>query len=360
MKLNQTQNGFTGDRPIFARVSPPELFAGWSALLAAVALACGPSPGTEVDATTGPGPDATSTGTTGPGPDASSTIDPPTTGGPDSDPTSPGTPGPGTDAGTSTDNGTSTGDMLECNFVFECEVPAPECDVWAQDCGPGEKCSAYGQFASENIRWSTICTPIAQDPAGLGEPCVAEEPNFQYSDDPYAGVHSGIDNCGAGLKCWGLDSSHQGTCRPLCTGSADAPVCPEQMECFAFDQSEDQSHLIDLCLDLCDPVLPGCTGVNELCIPVEEFFVCRRDDAPTINLPAYGKCYDEHDCLSGFICGESGSCEADQGECCLPYCDIGVDPNPACNPDLGETCVKLYANNPPPGAEHVGRCFSPG
>lgn len=298
------------------------------------------------------------TGSAGTDLGASSTGEQPTTAGLSSGDNvePPGTTGVGPGTGSETSDTSDTSDMLHCGAFFSCDVPPPECDVWLQDCAAGEKCSAYGQNAIEEIKWSTICTAVAQSPAKLGEPCVAQAPDFEYGDGP--GVHSGIDNCDAGLKCWNLDADHHGTCHPLCTGSVDAPVCGENKHCFALDDSEEATHWIDLCFDLCDPLLADCPGANELCLPDRGPFACLEDRWPFENQPGHAQCSDSHQCLPGLYCyGYSDGCDPADDWCCLPYCDLTADEHPACNPDFGETCVKLFGA--PSGAEHVGVCSKP-
>jgi hypothetical protein len=66
-----------------------------------------------------------------------------------------------------------------------------ECDLWKQDCPPGEKCMPWANDGGGS--WNaTRCTPLAEDPRQPGEPCTVEG----------SGV-SGRDDCDIRAMCWG-------------------------------------------------------------------------------------------------------------------------------------------------------------
>lgn len=60
-----------------------------------------------------------------------------------------------------------------------------ECDVFAQDCPPGEKCVPWANDGG-GVWNATRCSPVDDDPAAPGEPCTVE-----------GGPTSGIDDCDA-------------------------------------------------------------------------------------------------------------------------------------------------------------------
>ena len=250
---------------------------------------------------------------------------------------------------------------LNCaqNFVFECDVPKPECDVWAQDCGPGEKCSAYAQPASERWKWSTRCVPVVPDPAPVGEPCEIEAEMFAHGEG-----YSGVDDCDASAICWDLVERHNnsGECLPRCTGSDDAPVCAQGNYCAPVDTaSEDgDGSVLNLCVELCDPLLGDCPA-DQLCKGHVPGFTCLPDTSRD-SLPVHAAC-DSHDaCAPGLFCADvalSSGCDPEGEQCCLAFCDTTIDPNPACG--VGESCTTLWVQLPPPaGLEHLGFCNSGG
>jgi hypothetical protein len=110
--------------------------------------------------------------------------------------------------------------------------PESNCDPVAQDC-PGKRCLPWNEGTGVRPH-GTDCVPLANSPAGLGEPC---NMNSQTPADP--------DDCDEGLLCWSEDpDSPTGECVALCPTwdpGACAGLC---VECAA--------DLVGVCLESCN------------------------------------------------------------------------------------------------------------
>lgn len=285
--------------------------------------ACG-DPGTESAASDGPGTSGEAVSTSG-GVTGGGTIEAPQT----------------TGEAASTSGGPVTGDESG-NFLDPTTGGASGlCDVWLQDCPEGQKCAAYADDGSEHWN-STRCVPVVQNAAQPGEPCTIED-----------GVASGVDNCDKGSFCWYMDyTTLQGTCVAACTGSAEAPSCPDQRHCDISN-----SGTLLLCLETCDPLVPSCPD-GQLCFSSGEGnFICDLDNSGDGG--AYGDpCAFVNSCNYGLFCAytdEVPGCTSATG-CCSEICDLTADPVP-CSGAPQQTCEPWF--NPgtaPPGLEDVGYC----
>src|SRR5689334_19955710 len=136
-----------------------------------MACACGPNVATNDDGGTTAGDDegAEQDDTFGDGdPSLPTTMTSP-------DPATSDAPDTGDDGEASDDDGS----------VF---LPAPdlgsgvECDVWIDDCPVGTKCMPWANDGGNS--WNaTRCTPLAEDPNGIGEPCTVEGSPVTGIDD---------------------------------------------------------------------------------------------------------------------------------------------------------------------------------
>jgi hypothetical protein len=311
-----------------------------------IALAsCGPSVVLEEDdaATTGAGGTTTSTAmpptdsTTGP------TTPPSPPGPPADDGGDPGSSGAVGDA--STKGGGDEGCMfLGCDFDMGSWF---QCDVFAQDCPPGEKCMPWA--ADGGAAWNaTRCSPVAESPTQVGEPCMVEG----------SGV-SGIDDCDVGLMCWNVDESGNGVCEDMCTGSLDAPICedPEDYCAIASD------GVIALCVVACHPLLQDCPIENEGCWPVGQEWGCFPDggEQGAVGDP----CEYANACDPGNVCVVAAAfttCDA-VWACCSTLCDLEDENADAmCQAlDPAQTCQPWYAEGQAPvGYGNVGVCMIAG
>jgi hypothetical protein len=295
-------------------------------------------PATEESSGTGEPADSSSggvsvTSTTGvpPGTSTSTTVDPSATGG-TSDDTSDDTgflflleP----DGGSCVQGRAPEGFQLRCSY----------CDVGLQDCPDGDKCVPWD--ANGDGFWDhTRCSPIPEDPAGVGEPCVAE-------DSPV----SGFDDCDIGALCFGVDPrTLQGTCTALCDPN-QPDACGADQVCVDYDYFQPY-----VCLGRCDPLDPAACAKDEACRPIGDDTLC----VPTVTLPQGLDCgVDDQYCAPGEAClwaDQLASCADPQ--CCRPWCDLSApDPDLPCAVP-GEVC-RPFDDSPPTGLEHLGVCGLP-
>jgi uncharacterized protein YegL len=107
-----------------------------------------------------------------------------------------------------------------------------ECDPFAQDCPEGEKCVAYA--STGGMLDANKCVPITGSNMP-GDPCT------------YGGVVEATDDCNNISYCWDATDvmgTLEGACAQFCTGTADDPICPGDLECLiAYEGS------VNLCID---------------------------------------------------------------------------------------------------------------
>lgn len=283
-------------------------------------LACGPV--TPVDV-----------GTTTTAPGTSDTTDAP----------SPTTTGPtATTTATLDATTTTTTTTTDSAFVSKPDngLPGFQCDVFAQDCPPGQKCAPW---AEDGSAWNDLkCVDITGNGAP-GEPCTTT-----------GGGVSGLDDCALGSICWNIDENNHGACIALCTGTIQEPMCALGFECvIAADAA------LVLCIPTCDPLLQDCSG-DQLCVPSGDNFMCVFDasgDEGQTNDP----CNFASSCDKGLVCintaTASSACDQDALGCCTPYCKYPDAPCP--NPD--QQCKQWF--DPmmpiPPEYTDVGVCAIP-
>lgn len=221
------------------------------------------------------------------------------------------------------------------------QVRCSWCDLIAQDCPDDEKCMPWANDGG--TLWNaTRCSPIAEDPAAVGEPCTVEG----------SGV-SGIDTCEQGAMCFAVDPrTLQGTCAALCTSDPGFTSCADDEVCADYDD-----FFPSVCLPRCDPTDPTSCARGETCREIYGDLMC----VPDFSLPQGLPCgADEQYCAPDQAClpaDELASC-ADP-ECCTPWCDLSAaDPDLPCGAVPGQVC-RPYLTTPPAGFEHVGVCGLP-
>lgn len=227
------------------------------------------------------------------------------------------------------------------SYAGEHQLRCSQCDVVAQDCLiDGEKCVPWANDGGD--AWNaTRCAPVAEDPAGVGEPCVAE-----------GSPTSGLDDCALGLLCFAVDPrTLQGTCAALCNGD-EPDACGDDAVCVDYDYFAPH-----VCLPRCDPTDPTACPADEGCRPIGSDALC----VPTVTLPEGLDCsVDGQHCAIEEACwpaDELASCG--QAECCTPWCDLSApDPDLPCSAVPGEVC-RPFSATPPAGHEHVGVCGLP-
>ncbi len=320
---------------------------GWagSALVALALAGCGPSIKLLDD--TAPDGGSEADDGFGTGDDGTGGIDP------DPDPATTAAPNPSDTGATFGDESgvdSDTGDDVTFIDPVDTGCAAPpgyeahctwECDIWQQDCPRGEKCMPWSNDGGS--AWNAVrCSPIAEDPAVVGESCTVEG----------SGV-SGLDNCELGAMCFYVDSeTNEGLCVGMCTGSPDEPVCDAGSQCLVSGEGT-----LALCLPTCNPLNDDCAegllctpnafGPNFGCITQVDFPVA--DGQP---------CDAPNECATGLVCLSGDVTGCDSVGCCAAFCNVSDgDPNPACVQE-GQSCVSWYEKGQaPPGYEDVGVCI---
>ena len=218
-----------------------------------------------------------------------------------------------------------------------------QCDVLAQDCDEGMKCTPY-DMDGDNAWDSTQCVMVMGDGVH-GEPCTAE------------GGASGIDDCAEGYMCWNVNEDGEGLCVGHCTGSPDMPSCDHipGSKCIGGRSA------LWLCIPGCDPILQDCWA-GDTCIgdPTGDGFVCVLD-ASGGQAPEGATCEFVNVCNPGLFCATPSfypgpDCQDSYG-CCAPFCDL--DDAQACEglSVVDAECVPWFEQGQaPPGHDHVGGC----
>lgn len=246
-------------------------------------------------------------------------------------PTPPPSPPGATPEGDTDDGPTPLG------FITEPDggLVAFECSLYAQDCGPGEKCNVWANDGGSS--WNaTKCVAEDPSPDKVGESCRMLGNRL-----------SGEDTCEKGAFCWDVDpETSEGMCVNFCMGPESLPLCDNPREQPAAGKT------FCLCLPMCDPLLNDCP-VGCACYPTGERFQCVPDasgDAGSFGDP----CEYTNACDPGSVCiwpEHVEGCES--SGCCTRYCNLGtMDTCP------GEhECVPWYGEgSSPPGFEDVGVC----
>jgi hypothetical protein len=254
-----------------------------------------------------------------------------------------------TSTATADTGGTTVAD--ETGLVFlpmpDVEPPRFECNIYEQDCPPGEKCMIWASDANL-YEEATLCFPVVDDPAASGEPCHVE-----------GRWNSGIDDCDAETMCWEVDSETlEGVCRPFCGGSPSYPTCEDPGHvCIGHNYAP--------CVPICNPLEPHC-ATGRVCVPIGEVWICAYDASGDFG--AYGDpCGFVNVCDPGLVClGASAvpddqPCMGSQG-CCTEVCDISspLGALQCSGVAGGQICHAWYAEaTAPAGLENVGACAIP-
>ena len=213
-----------------------------------------------------------------------------------------------------------------------------ECDIFGDDCGPGEKCNAWASNGGSS--WNaTKCVPVAQNPDPIGAPCTAE-----------GGGVSGIDSCVKGAMCWDLGDDNMGTCVEQCTCSVENPICTTgNTSCTITNNG-----VLALCLPGCDPLDLDTCPPGDVCIGNSGtgLFQCVLD-ASGDQGGADDSCEFANACDPGFLCASNNGNCAGAG-CCAAFCDVDAPVCPG-----GIDCVPFFEEGQAPKCfEDVGICFA--
>jgi hypothetical protein len=250
--------------------------------------------------------------------------------------------GPSTEGNDSTTSGVPETDSLSFLDGHNDGSAGNECDFWLQDCPRGEKCMPWANDGGS--AWNALrCSPIAEDPAAPGEPCLVEG----------SGV-SGIDTCELGAMCWDVDpDTLEGTCVAFCVGDEANPMCEDPNSTCSIPSD----GVLALCFPRCDPLQQDCTAGNA-CYPTNDSFQCIPDVSGDMGA-AGDACEFINVCDPGNFCASAElvpDCAGMVG-CCTPFCNLDQEPLPCL---AGQECVPWYERvMAPPGFESLGACVLP-
>lgn len=217
--------------------------------------------------------------------------------------------------------------------------PGGQCDVYAQDCPPGQKC-AWTAPEGDQYWENTTCVPLAQDPLPEGAPCT-------YDLDA---VFDGVDDCSPGTMCVEAyfelgEWDGKSTCQPLCKGSSEYPYCDPGMVCVG-------GRALYLCVPTCDPLVQDC-AVGLRCDLYGAATLCQWDWPEEPRVSVGEPCSISEECELGATCMPAATPSCIDSTCCTPFCDLG-DPQAKC-PLLGQQCLDPYGWGQPVQAS-LGVC----
>ena len=227
------------------------------------------------------------------------------------------------------------------DFIVGHDVdPSEFCDLFAQDCPAGQKCTLWASDGG-NAFDATRCVAIAPNAGAKGDPCWA-------ANDTSAGW-TGIDSCDLGTVCWDIDpDTGIGLCIAFCEGDENNPHCPDPDE--ACSVGKEVALCFPKCLPLEDECPAGCG-----CYPWNSVLSCFPDASG--DMGAYGDpCEFVNVCDPGNICANGAAvpgCESIG--CCTKFCDLTA---PDC-PDehLGVRCVPWDEDETDPDYINLGWCL---
>jgi hypothetical protein len=227
------------------------------------------------------------------------------------------------------------------------------CDPYAADCEEGSKCAPYDDAPVEFAWDANGCFPVQADADVPGDEC-----------EVIGNAVDGVDSCDATSMCMPADFEDLeagGTCIAFCEGSAEAPGCAEPTSTCVIAND----GVINLCLDMCDPVLQDCgEGAGCYLNPTDGKFFCFAQDEVGVREPSgYGDpCGTINYCDAGLQCAEAAKIPGCDEYCCTEFCDL-TDPaaDEQCSGyEGGQRCVPHFPEgDEPPGFEHVGLCAIP-
>ncbi len=263
----------------------------------------------------------------------------------------------GTDTSQHGESGDEVGDAegtdeADCGATQCDDLPAvvEHCDLYAQDCPAGMKCTHATAGHSIN---TAVCVPISGNQV-VGETCIAEY--VAQDGDEGVSYSALVDDCVEGAVCvTGEDPLLPGVCQGLCNSTRE----PEGWTCDGLGHVCAGGGEMRYCALACDPLLQDCPG-ETVCEPGYGVasFVCRPS----------GTIYGEYSqdlqicpptCAPGLVCREKplGDYCGGSALCCTPMCNVTGDESEC---TLGRVCVPFFAGfldpTPWPGYEHLGVC----
>lgn len=226
------------------------------------------------------------------------------------------------------------------------------CDVFDQDCGVGKKClpaqvSHIAVVLEDDNPW---CAPLAPARVGFAETCSVDFSAHQDTATSY-------DDCDEGLLCWGVGDDGIGHCDQLCTGSAQAPMCPDGYFCAMGNGLNGV-----VCVPHCDPLAQDCPYPTDGCVLLGDEWGCYPRDVDSIGTSGR-PCSFPNDCAPSFACvdeSDFSGCSNSFGGCCARLCDQSdAVADTTCAPDGPDfSCGTWLAEGDAPGGhDGLGICI---
>lgn len=227
------------------------------------------------------------------------------------------------------------------------------CEPGFSTCEDGQVCKPFACGVDDGRMGGTACV-VPGGTAVLGQRCTRD-------------LRAGRDDCAAGGYCLpdsgDPSDAGAGICMPLCSPSI--PKHCAQLGHVARETCVDVGEGgLHVCARLCDPIDPTCP-VDELCVPTETNFVCRRP-APGLSRPAalYAECSPTQACRAGAHCIRASllpecrllASSSRDAQCCAPLCEVGRYEELCAS--SGATCIKARPLSDGPHTV-LGVCAAP-
>jgi hypothetical protein len=227
-----------------------------------------------------------------------------------------------TGTSTSTDAGDASGPSSSSTGF---DLDPPECDLFAQDCPPGQKCSFFDDdLYYDDDEPVAACVPVTPDPRQPGELCHFNEPGM------------GLDDCAPGSFClpYRSDGAGASVCVALC--EARTYDCPDAHLCILLGGGLFWCHF------MCDPLLQNCSE-GLACDSMQD---CSPVSPGRFDRPPGAPCESTTQCTPRSTCFPAKyvpDCAAEW--CCTELCDLQA-PSMCTLPD--QSC------EPPPRRDNLG------
>lgn len=231
------------------------------------------------------------------------------------------------------------------------EPPEGECILWADECGPDQKCEPYTIMEGQQFPDEIRCCAAVDNPDLVGEACEVIDYNG-----------SCLDTCERGAFCV-LDDPDTltGQCRSYCDPASND--CLPNQTCKSFFELLHGVPTVPLCMEQCDPLVQDCVVPGWLCIPDsptesgQSGFIC-VSPPPGNPVGLFDACALANQCEPGLVCVTGDRVPGCTFmACCTSYCSNSEGDAPCQALDASLECVDWMS--PDPTWVDVGVCALP-
>ncbi len=251
---------------------------------------------------------------------------------------------------TAAETSTSADSVTTADTSTTDEPPQGECILYADECGPDQKCMPWS-LDDDEVPDEIRCCATVDNPHLVGEPCEVLDYNG-----------SCLDTCERGALCM-LDDPEQltGQCRRFCQPGANE--CQPDETCKSFYELLNDTPTVPVCMEQCDPLAQDCAVPSWHCIPDsptqsgQSGFIC-VSPPPDEPLPLFEVCALANQCEKGLVCIVADRVpDCSLLSCCTSYCSLseGDAPCQALHPEM--RCIDWMS--PDPTWADVGVCALP-